>query len=115
MVFSVSVGVYVVYNKIWDAGYGTAQVEYRAKEMRAIRAAVAQAKIEWELSARIAAVLMDKERRTNKEIHDVINQIPGAVSSSSCTAIGPAALRLYNAAITGGDATTTGSATSGMP
>lgn len=99
MAFSVTVGGWVVYNKIWDDGYSTAQQRYEHEILLATQAAVEQARLEWEASAEAARTLLKKEVETKKEIDDVITKIPEAVANSECDHIGADALRLFNEAI----------------
>ena len=115
MVFSVGVGVYVVYNKIWDDGYSTAHTEYQVQLLEETQRAVALARIEWALSEAAAAALLEKERQTNEVVSNVLSQIPDAVSSSDCNHLGDDVLRLFNRAIEGGDAGSAGGIDSGVP
>ncbi len=115
MVFSVGVGAYVVYNKIWSAGYATANMEYQVQLLEETQRAVALARIEWAASEAVAAELLEKERQTNEVINDVISEIPEAVSSSECDRLGDDVLRLFNRAIEGGGAGSSGGISPGVP
>lgn len=97
--FSVAVGGYVVFNKIWTAGYDTAQVEYQKQLLAETQKAVAEAKIQWARSAKVAAAILEKERQTNEDVNNVIDKIPAAVINSGCDRVGPDVLRLFNEAI----------------
>lgn len=99
MVFSVAVGGYVVYNKIWDAGYDSATHEYQKQLFVETQKAVEEARKNWELSAKAAAALLEQERKTNEVIENVIKQIPDAVENSDCDRVGADVLRLFNESI----------------
>ncbi len=115
MFLSVGVGAYVIYNKIWSDGYTTARTEYQVQLLEETQRAVALARIEWAASEAVAAELLEKERRTNEVINDVISKIPDAVSSSGCDRLGDDVLRLFNRAIEGGGADSSGGISPGVP
>lgn len=118
MLFSAGVGGWVIYNKIWDAGYETATHEYQKQLFVETQKAVEEARKNWELSAEAAAALLDKERKTNEVITDVIKEIPDAVDSSDCTHLGADVLRLFNESIrpdTRSDAPYSGGPVEGVP
>jgi len=118
MAFSIAVGGYVVYNKIWAAGYDEAIHEYQKQLFIETQKAVEEARKNWELSAQAAAVLLDAERKRNEVTVNVIKEIPEAIAGSDCTHLGPDVLWLFNKSIrpTGrGNASSSGSAAKGMP
>lgn len=102
LAFSVAVGAYVLYNKVWSAGYSTAQVEHQSELAGKLKLAVAKAKARWERSARIAASVLSAETKIMENVNEIISEIPEAVDASDCSGIGTAALRVFNAAITSG-------------
>jgi hypothetical protein len=99
MVFSIAVGGWVVYNRIWDDGYEAATHEYQKQLFIETQKAVEEARKNWELSAKAAAELLEKEREINKGTTDALKQIPEAVESSDCTHLGDDVLRLFNESI----------------
>jgi len=117
MAFSVAVGGWVVYNKIWNAGYESATHEYQKQLFIETQKAVDEARKNWELSAEAAAALFEKERDIQEDIDNVTNQIPDVTSSSDCLHLGPDVLRLFNESIrpdTRSDAPFTGGTAAGV-
>jgi hypothetical protein len=99
MVFSISVGGWVVYNKIWSAGYDSATHEYQQQLFIETQKAVEEARKDWELQAKAAAALRERINVINEDTIDVIDQVPDAVSSSDCLHLGDDVLRLFNESI----------------
>lgn len=93
--------VWTAYNKVWTAGYNSAQLELQEETIKAANAAVEHARKQWEASAAAAESQIIVEEKIVEKIRVIEKEIPVVVEgvAPKCRDLGPDVLRLFNDAI----------------
>lgn len=96
--------VYWAHGKVYDAGYADAVTEQQKLAIEQQNEAIAQARIEWELTAAAGEREIVIEERIVEKIRVVEKEIPKVVEKivevkPECSDLGPDFLSVFNAAI----------------
>ncbi len=95
---------YWAHGKVYDSGYADAVTEQQTLAIEQQNKAIAQARIEWEITAGVGEREIVIEERIVERIREVEREIPVIVErivelTPECADLGPDFLGLFNAAI----------------
>lgn len=95
---------YWAHGKVYDSGYSDATAEQQKLAIEQQNKAIAQARIEWEITAGVGEREIVIEERIVERIREVEREIPVIVErivelTPECADLGPDFLGLFNAAI----------------